>query len=80
MVSAEADLRSPPADAIGGFALNQHMLLSVKSLHVSYGAIKALHSRIAADSSEVALLKAENAELKAYLCSKDPAAPFCKQR
>ena len=32
------------------------------------------------DHEEVVKLKAENAELKAYLCAKDPSAPFCPKR
>ena len=31
-----------------------------------------------ADKAEIEVLKAENAALKSYLCSKDPTAPICK--
>lgn len=31
-----------------------------------------------ADRTEVEQLRQENAELRAYLCAKDPAAPICK--
>lgn len=44
----------------------------------------AIHRELAsvksskADQSEVERLKSENQQMKTYLCSKDPAAPFCK--
>ena len=39
---------------------------------------KAIHREIASVKAENAKLQKENADIKAYLCAKDPAAPICK--
>jgi hypothetical protein len=41
------------------------------------GQLDGLFQNSKADHEELQKVKAENAELKAYLCAKDPAAPFC---
>ncbi|WPU64042.1 tail fiber domain-containing protein [Peredibacter starrii] len=43
-------------------------------------AIKDLFGQVTALKREVASVKEENAALKAYICGKDPKAPFCKKK
>src|ERR1035437_863997 len=51
-------------------------------LYVLINAVKELYHRWSGDSQEIhrelSSVKAENAAIKAYLCSKDPTAPICK--
>ncbi len=42
-----------------------------------YGMIADLFSRDEENKREIASVKEENAQMKAYICKKDPEAPFC---
>jgi prepilin-type N-terminal cleavage/methylation domain-containing protein len=41
-------------------------------------AVKELYGKIVVHNRQIQKLEQENMAMKAYLCSKDPAAPFCK--
>ena len=61
-----------------------YLELNIDPIHWAVvNAIKDLYKKWFDDSEglheEVDKLKKENTELKAYLCSKDPSAPFCTQ-
>lgn len=47
-------------------------------IYVVINAIKELSDKWSKESAEIQQLKAENAQIKAYLCQTTPAAPFCK--
>lgn len=51
------------------------LIEAVKSLTEMYN---SLFTTELAQNSEIEALKSENEKLKAYLCDKDPNAPFCK--
>lgn len=55
------------------------LIEAVKNLHVRLLNLenKAYTSRLPASEEKLKKLEAENASMKAYLCQKDPAAPFC---
>jgi hypothetical protein len=48
-----------------------------KLVSVAIGAIKELYQNWLSDHAELEKLKQENAQIKAYLCAKDPSAPMC---
>lgn len=48
-------------------------------IFIAINSIKELYQEILGVNDRVAALEAENAQMKAYLCAKEPSAPFCKK-
>ncbi|MGE5086987.1 MAG: tail fiber domain-containing protein, partial [Bacillota bacterium] len=59
-------------------SVQQRQLASVVEQKADKEALEAVKADNAAKDQEIKGLKQENAAIKAYLCSKDPAAPICK--
>jgi hypothetical protein len=65
---------------------NGYLEINVDPIHWAVvNAVQELYSKFMGDADEIKALKAENAaikseniQIKTYLCSKDPQAPFCK--
>ncbi|MFL5815707.1 MAG: tail fiber domain-containing protein [Bdellovibrionia bacterium] len=56
-----------------------YLELNVDPIHwAAINAIQELYRKIVTHGDQIQKLEQENAVMKVYLCSKDPAAPFCK--
>lgn len=63
--------------AVNYGALTYILINAVKELHALFKDLFSSNEEIA---RELASVKAENVELKKYLCEKDPEAPFCRKK
>lgn len=71
------DQKDTEIKAVDYGAFTYVLINSVKEI---YGMVQELFSHNEEVNREIASLKEENQEMKAYICHKDPEAPFCKKR